>query len=227
MAENIELIAAVASDEWWQLVTVPMLEMARKRLRSLVSLIDTAKRAIVYTNFADTASDPLEIELTHVAVGVDRARFRDKAYAFLMQHEDHLVLAKLRFGHQLTELDLSELERIMLASGEFKQAELSTAIAEASGLGLFVRSLVGMDRAAATEALSVFAGGSILSGNQLAFVNLIVDQLTRRGAIEPSLLYEAPFTAVAPVGPESIFSAGQIEALLVALRRVAASAQAS
>ncbi|GAB3030964.1 DEAD/DEAH box helicase family protein [Parafrigoribacterium mesophilum] len=226
VANCIELISAVATDDWWQDVTVPMIEMVRKRLRGLVNLIDSQHRSIVYTDFADTAGDPVEIELGHVVVGVDRARFREKAYGFLIAHEDDVVLFKLRHGHQLTPLDLSELERIMLESGQFKPAELSTAVAQAKGLGLFVRSLIGMDRAAASEALSTFTGGTVLTGNQLTFVNMIVDQLTSRGAMEPELLYQAPFTGVAPTGPDAIFTSAQVLALVATLRQIRATAEA-
>ncbi|MHA6668973.1 DEAD/DEAH box helicase family protein [Homoserinimonas sp. A447] len=227
IADNLTLIAAVASEEWWDDITVPMLEMMRIRLRGLVYLIDSKKRAIVYTNFEDTAASPTEVAIKDVAVGVDRARFRDKALAFLRAHEDHVVLAKLRMGRQLTAVDLEELERIMLASGDFRPDELASAVAEAHGLGRFVRSLIGMDRTAATVALSAFAAGTTLSGNQLTFVNLIVDQLTRSGDVDPGLLYEAPFTAVAPTGPEGLFTGAQVIALIATLKRLRESAEAS
>jgi hypothetical protein len=53
-------------------------------------------------------------------------------------------------------------------------AEIDRARAESKGLGLFVRSLVGMDREAAKEALGGFVAGRTLSANQIDFVNLIV-----------------------------------------------------
>ena len=227
IANNLELIAAVATDEWWQDVTVPMLEMMRIRLRGLVNLIDPSQKSIVYTNFADTAEESVPVDLTYVAVAVDRARFREKAFAFLRAHEDDVVLFKVRHGNQLTALDLSELERIMIESGDFKSDEISYAAAEAHGLGLFVRSMVGLDRAAATSALSAFTAGSTLTGNQLAFVNLLVEQLTQRGAIDPELLYLSPFTDVAPTGPEALFTGAQVTELVAALRRIRSTAQAS
>ena len=70
--------------------------MARLRLRGLVYLIDPGQRSIVYTDFADTAVEPQEVELKIIAEGVDKARFREKTYAFLKAHEDDVVLFKLR-----------------------------------------------------------------------------------------------------------------------------------
>ena len=227
IAQELVLIEAVAGDDWWQDVSVPMLELMRIRLRGLVHLIDGTARSIVYTDFEDTAGAAEPIEIRDVAVGVDRARFREKAYAFLRAHEDDLVLHKIRHGNQLTELDLAELERIMLESGEFKPGEITNAAAEAHGLELFVRSVIGMDRAAATDELSAFTGGSTLTGNRLAFVSMLLDQLTKRGEVDPALLYEAPYTAVAPTGPDGLFSGAQVTELVAALRRIRATAEAS
>jgi type I restriction enzyme R subunit len=227
IAQNIELIAAVTTDEWWQDVTVSMLEMMRVRLRGLVNLIDSSKKSIVYTNFADTAGESEPIEIEYVAVAVDRARFREKAFAFLREHEDDVALFKVRQGHQLTELDLSELERMMLASGQFKKSEIASAAVEAHGLGLFVRSVVGLDRSAATNALSTFTAGSTLTGNQLAFFELLVEQLTQRGVVDPALIYEAPFTGVAPTGPDGLFAPAQVVQLVAALRAIRSTAEAS
>lgn len=226
VAKHLELIQAVVSEEWWQDVTVPMIEMVRTRLRGLIYLIDSAQRPIVYTNFTDTATEAQRVDVKIVAEGVDRARFTEKAYAFLKTHENDVVLFKLRSGHQLTPLDLAELERIMMESGEFRQEQLASAAAEAQGLGLFVRSILGMDRDAATDALSEFTGGTTLTANQLAFVNLVVDQLTRTGVVDPGLLYEAPFTGVAPTGPESLFTPAQVATLVAALHHIRETAVA-
>jgi len=225
IAQELVLIEAVAGEDWWQDVTVPMLELMRTRLRGLVRLIEGTDRSIVYTNFTDTSGTAETIELKDVAVGVDRARFRDKALAFLRAHEDDAVLFKLHHGRQLTDTDLSELQRILTESGGFAQADVARAAAEADGLGLFVRSLIGLDRIAATEELSAFTGGSTLTGNQLAFVTLLVEQLTQRGVVDPRLLYEAPFTGVAPTGPDGLFTGAQVVELIASLKRIRATAE--
>ncbi len=226
IASNLELIAAVATDEWWQDVTVPMLQMMRIRLRGLVSLIDIVDRPLVYTYFADVGGASEASDIKIVAIAVDRARFREKAFAFLRSHEDDFVLFKLRHGQQLTSLDLLSLEQIMISIG-LEKTELDWAAKESHGLGLFVRSMVGLDRAAAIAALTEFTAGSTLTGNQIRFVELLIDQLTQRGVVDPALIYEEPVTGVAPTGPESLFTGSQLPVLVEVLRRIRESAVAS
>jgi len=199
--------------------------MMRIRLRELVSLVDASQQVVVYTDFADTGMAE-DVDLRHVASGVDRARFKDKALAFLAAHANDTVLAKLRMGKQLTVQDLSSLEAIMIGSG-LDADQLHQAADAESGLGLFVRSLVGLDRGAATDALSEFTAGTTLTGNQLEFVNLLVEQLTARGVVDPALLYEAPFTGYAPSGPEQLFGTAKVTQLVDALRRIRSTAEAS
>ena len=86
----------------------------------------------------------------------------------------------------LTAADLAELERMLGESGVGEPEDIRRAAEAAQGLGLFVRSLVGLDRDAAKEALAGFAEGKTLSANQIEFVNLIVDHLTEHGVMDPA-----------------------------------------
>lgn len=127
----------------------------------------------------------------------------------------------------LTAGDLAELER-MLADGRVGGAEdINRAKAESQGLGLFVRSLVGMDREAAKEALAGFLTGKTLGANQIEFVNLIVNHLTEHGVIEAARLYESPFTDLTPRGPDGLFNSAEFDELMTALARIRATAIAA
>jgi type I site-specific restriction endonuclease len=55
---------------------------------------------------------------------------------------------------------------------------LEKAKTECHGLGLFVRSLLGLDREAAKQALATFLSGKTLNSNQIEFIDLIVNHLT-------------------------------------------------
>jgi type I restriction enzyme R subunit len=225
--EQMALIQDVQTDEWWQDVTVPMLEVMRRRLRNLVQLIDKRQRRPVYTDFEDLLGAEAGISLPGFATGTDRSKFVAKARAFLRQHLDHLVIAKLRMNRPLTASDLAELERILAESGVGDPDDIRRAADASHGLGLFVRSLIGMDRGAAKDALAGFIGGKALSANQLEFVNLVVDHLTEHGVMQPARLYESPFTDLTPRGPDGLFNPQELDRLIQALDAVRATAVAA
>jgi type I restriction enzyme R subunit len=225
--EHMLLIERVAGDEWWSDVSLPMLEQARRHLRALVKLIDKSARNVVYTDFEDELGEAVEMPVPVSGGAGDFERFRSKARAFLREHQDHITLHKLRRNQPMTKADLAELERILAQSGVGTAQDIERAAREAKGLGLFIRSLVGLDRQAATEALSDFVTGKTLSANQLEFVKLVVNHLTERGFMSPGLLYEPPFTAYAPTGPEGLFGSAQVEQLMRMLDGIATTAQAA
>lgn len=126
----------------------------------------------------------------------------------------------------LTATDLGELERMLETSGLAKPEHLAQAKAESNGLGIFVRSLVGLDREAAKSALAGFIKGKTLAANQIEFVNLIIEHLTEHGVMDAGLLYESPFTDLNPQGPEGVFDSAQVDELVTLLSEVRARAVA-
>ena len=92
---------------------------------------------------------------------------------------------------------------------------------------MFVRSLVGLNRKDAKQAFADFLAQRKPTGDQIEFINMIVDHLTVRGVMEPGLLYESPFADVNPLGIEGIFAQqGAAEAISIledVRRRAAAS----
>jgi type I restriction enzyme, R subunit len=222
--EQEPLLREITDDDWWVDVTLPMLERARRRVRGLVRLLEKRKRTVVYTDFVDDLGEVEEVVLGAGATATDFERFRQKARTYLRQHEDHLALQKLRRNIPLTQTDLDELDRMLTEAGIGGPAELARAREQHGGLGPFVRTLVGLDRDAATDALAGFVNGRTLAAAQLDFVALVVKHLTANGSMDIGQLYEPPFTHLAVGGPESLFRDADIDALISVIRTVGANA---
>jgi type I restriction enzyme R subunit len=213
------LIQAIGGDEWWDDVTLGMLENARKRLRALVKLIEKSKRKVVYTDFEDEMGTESTIALPEVANGLDMARFKDKARQFLKAHEGHLALQRLRRGQALTPTDVMELERMLADAGG--TPELIQKAAEGKfGLGIFIRSLVGMEREAVAQAFSEVIAGTQATPDQIEFIELIVSELTTNGVMEAGRLYESPFLDISPQGPEGLFPVAKVDRMVQVLDEI-------
>jgi methylated-DNA-[protein]-cysteine S-methyltransferase len=188
--------------------------------RKLVKLIEKGKRITVYTDFKHTIGGESTIDLPGVRVGADFGKFRAKATQFLRANENHFAIRKLRFNEKLTKRDVAELERILLEAGTGTAEDIERAKSDGFTLGLFLRSLIGLDREAAKDSLDGFLQDRTLSSNQIEFVNLIVDYLIQRGWMDPSSLYESPFTEISAKGVEGVFDPKEVERLLAALANV-------
>lgn len=65
--------------------------------------------------------------------------------------------------------------------------------------------LVGLT-ATSRDQVDTFLDDRSLSSQQIRFVELVIDQLTARGFIESSALYEQPFSSLHADGPEGLFA---------------------
>lgn len=220
MAEQAELLEAVAGDEWWVDVTLAMLEQARLRIRGLVRFVEKSRHNPVYTDFADEFGERTEITLRGITPGTDPERFRAKAAAYLRQHEDYIVIQGLRRNKQLTPDDLVALQQVPLDSGAGDRSDIDSAAEQAEGLGLFIRSLVGLDRQAATEAFARYLDGTHFTVDQIRFVNLIIDELTANGVMEPGRLFESPYTDTASAGVDAFFVEDEVDVIVEILHQV-------
>ncbi len=192
VAAQLDLLDDVAGDQWWVDVTLPMLETMRLRVRGLVRFVERTRQNPVYTDFEDTLDDAIPVELPQTTSGMNWERFRAKARAYLKEHEDNVALQRLRRNRQLTADDLDALAGMLVRSGD-GQVDLAWVTEHAGELGPFIRSLVGLDRAAAHEAFAAYLDEAKFSVEQIRFISMIIDELTANGVMEPTRLYESPY----------------------------------
>jgi type I restriction enzyme R subunit len=186
-------------------------------------LLPKGQKKVVYTDFEDEVGEGTVVDLPQVTAGLNMAKFKEKARAFLKEHESHLALQRLRRNQALTPTDLGELEKMLIQAGGTQPllAEVKSA-----GLGLFVRSLVGLAREAAMQAFSELVNDSMLTPEQIEFIELVIEELTQNGVVPPERLFEPPFTDINAQGPTAVFPMGQVTRIVKVLDEVRARAVA-
>ena len=205
---QLEYLATLQENGFWEGVGLGGLEELRLRLRGLMPFLDRKMRDIVYTDFQDEVLDVREEEVVYMPK-MTGAQYEKKVKEFLDDHHDHVVILRLRTNQPLTETDLQGLERTLAEIGDEDGETLLKGLlarTETPSLAHFVRGMVGMDRGAAQAAFSGFLSDQSLTPQQIRFVELIIDQLTARGVMETSALYEPPFSNLHTGGPDVLFS---------------------
>jgi type I restriction enzyme R subunit len=172
----------------------------------------------VYSALTDAIGASSEVQLKDFSTGINTAQYRKKVEAYIRASEQHIVIAKLKHNRPLTPTDLGELERFVYES---ETVESRSRFEQCFGIGtlltVFIRSLVGLDRNAAKDALGQFLDVNRYSSRQIRFVEMIIDKLTQRGVMDPGQLYEPPFTGLHHEGLDGAFGDGVAEAIVAVL----------
>ena len=221
---QLEYLASMQESSFWEGIDLRGLEELRLRLRRLVPFLDKRKQQIVYTDFQDQVKGVREEEVVYMQK-MTGVQYEKKVKAYLKNHRGHIVIHRLRTNQPLTTTDLLGLERTLAEIGEDDGQALLTGLlarSEAPSLAHFVRNMVGMDRAAAQRAFSGLLSDQSLTPPQIRFVETVIDQLTARGVMEASALYEPPFSNLHADGPEALFGGKEnvIEGIFDTLKAV-------
>ncbi len=225
---ELALIQDVQGEDFWQDVTLPMIERVRRKLRGLIQLIERKPSNPVYTLLTDQIGEATEVVLKDFSTGINLAQYRKKVEAYIRANENHVAIAKLKHNRPLTPVDLEELERFVYQSEPVESRErFVECYGDDKPLPLFIRSLVGLDRNAALEAFARFLDGSRYNSQQIRFVEMIIERLTRHGIIEPGQLYEPPFTSVHYEGLDGAFGDADADAIVAVIEEINRGAAAA
>ena len=151
--------------------------------------------------------------------------YRLKVEQFIRQHKHHLTIHKLHSNEPITGAELEELERLLFDGDERGTKEaLMEELGDPQPMGVFIRSIIGMDAKAARAAFGEFLNKSTLRSDQIRFIDLIIGHLTVRGLIDKRMLAEAPFTDVNDQGLFGVFEEEDQDRIISIVERVRANA---
>jgi len=185
-----ELIQKILKTDYLENAGINEFEIIRENIRDLIKYIPVTK--IIYTtNFDDEILSMTfhESELENDYL----ADYKAKAEYFVRQHQENRAIAKLKSNIPLTEEDVTELEHILWSEVGTKQ-DYEREIGSVP-LGEFVRSVIGLDMAAAKAAFAEYLDSTQLDSRQIYFVNQIVEYIVHNGMMKDfSVLQDSPFT---------------------------------
>jgi type I restriction enzyme R subunit len=204
---KLNLIEQVQTERWWQDVTVYLVEEMRLNFRDLMVLIDQRDEIIIYTDFEDELGDLEILEVPNRQTGFSRSQYRKKVESYILAHQDHIAIAKLKRNLPLTDTDLQELEKMLFTSEALESRDkFELVYGKNINLKSFMLELVGLDRNTAKQAFSKYLENNNLNANQIRFIEQIINWLTQRGVMKPSRLYESPFTDIHTAGLDGVFN---------------------
>lgn len=205
--QQLATIKAVQTDEFWQNISLTHLEKVRRDLRELIKFIDTDQQQSVYTSFEDTLGEAGEVELIPVYTSLQS--YRDRVESYVRKNKDYLVIHKIQNNIPITHYELNLLEKMLFEGDLGTEADYRKEYGELP-LGKFIRSLLGLDKAAANQLFSGFIQTGNLSADQITFINNIIGFLTKNGTIDKMMLFEPPFTNINDQGITGVFDEVQV-----------------
>ena len=186
-----DLINQILNTDYVDRADINDFEHIRTELRDLMKYLPMVERFTYDTNFRDEilSTEWHEPEL----VNDDLKNYKAKAEYYIRQHQNDMVIAKLRTNKPLNPIDMKALEQILwsdIGTKEDYEAEYGD-----KPLGEFVREIVGLDMNAAKEAFSQYLESTNLDDRQIYFVNQIIEYIVHNGLLKDfSVLQESPFT---------------------------------
>jgi type I restriction enzyme, R subunit len=209
----LTLLEAVSTDEYWEDITLDMLEEIREKMRNLIQYIDAAARKIVYSNFADKVDEITKVDNPPNS-GLDLSQYRKRMDKLLEANKNHITINKIRRLIPVTSKDLEELDRLLF-EGKESEKELFVRLYgdkpkvqfEVSDppISLLIRSIIGLEREDVEKKLAEYINRSQFNPQQIAFIDTLVDFFVRDGYVPVGALYEPPFDQFHFAGPEELF----------------------
>ncbi|PCJ21113.1 MAG: hypothetical protein COB02_00570 [Candidatus Cloacimonadota bacterium] len=204
--KHLNLIQEVQKSEYFEDITLSMLEQIRLELRNLLKFIDKEIQPVIYTNFQDEIGESQEILNEVSSVSFSFKQYKIKVEKQIKVNENHKSIQKLKNNQMLNSMDIIELESLLYSrdiAGSKEQFE--KVYGSEIDLGQFIRSLIGLNKSAAKKVFSKLIEESTLNSTQMSFIDEIINLLTQKGTMDKSQLWKQPFDTWGTEGIMSVF----------------------
>jgi len=224
---HLKLLTELQTDVFWQAATVKRLDSIRRDLRDLIKFLDREQQVDVYTHFEDEIDENAIQERDVIQTHVQLQSYRDRVESYIRKNKQHSTIKKLLNNEPITQTDIDKLEQILFDGDE--RGTKADFISEYGDrpLGGFIRSIMGMDKAAADTAFSSFLQAGNLEADQMTFIKQIIAYLTVNGTIERAMLFESPFTDIHDQGLMGVFDDAAVTRVIKIIDKINQNALAA
>lgn len=192
--KNANYIIKIIKDEnYLNNIDILELENLKDIIEPLTIFLDPKGKTLNYVvgNFTDTFLSITEKNIH--TFGSVYLNSKEKFQKYLDNNKNLLSIKKLRNNIELDAEDLKELKQLLYSNEEVDLESLKTEnnseIEKISSIygknesfGIFIRSLVGLDRKAINKEFSEFLNTEKFNSNQIELINLIIENIVKYGA---------------------------------------------
>jgi type I restriction enzyme R subunit len=212
------LIETLRDPEFYKAVSQKKLEEIREEIRDLVQYLDSSSRPVFYTNLLDT---DFTITETVADMSVNYGTlYRKRVESYIRENKHNLIIYKLTSNLPITADELSVLEKVLFDGTDRGTREDFVKEFGEAPLGVFIRSIIGLDVKAAQDAFADFLTTGNLRADQMTFIQNIISYLTKNGTIDPGMLFEPPFTDVNDQGLMGVFDDGASHKIISIIEKI-------
>ncbi|MCC9071266.1 DEAD/DEAH box helicase family protein [Flavobacterium sp. F-65] len=197
------LIEDIKRADFFKAISQKKLNEVREELRELIHYLDKANKEIFYLDLQD--EDIITVVNEPQMASTYGNAYRRRVESFIRENKHNITISKLSSNQPITSQELALLQEILFDGTERGTYLDFTKEYGTEPLGKFIRSIIGLEVKAAQDAFSEFLQAGNLRADQMIFIQNIITHLTKNGTIEPSMLFESPFTDINDNGLLGIF----------------------
>lgn len=225
VADHADMLRSVMDLRFFERTSAIELNDIRKVIRELIRLIDKSQKVIVHTNFEDELKE-IRFDESLPSLG-DLKDYKEHISEYVKHHQDHIAIQKLKRNKPITLTDIESFADMLEheQSGTKEQFNQYFALGDENSFGIFVRSILGLNRSAANDAFSALLYRTNLNANQINFISMIIDYLSVNGVLEPGMLLDQPFASIHHEGVYGLFDDKTVDEIVNVVRAVKENAR--
>jgi type I restriction enzyme, R subunit len=212
------LIESIKRPGFYKGISQKKLDEIREELRELIQYLEASSKVIIYSDIQDSE---ISLKLNEpLLVSNYGNTYRKRVESYIRENKFQLTISKLSTNLPITVEELKLLEDLLFDGNERGTREDFIKEYGQEPLGIFIRSIIGLDIKAAQEAFADFINRGNLRADQMTFIQNIISYLTKNGVIEPSMLFESPFTDINDQGLIGIFDDGDAHQVINIIKKI-------